>query len=318
MLLEAVGTGVLRRSTIGTYAQRLEWIRVLRPKRPLTPNSQGLEIRDCAETSYGRAYGYRGALASRFPVFSAASEDGVFCSQVVAQAYLLYGVCLLPGRRPSEIFPGMLLDSPELSDVTDSCIRNLGSVSDVEAYNLVVKTASQKLPIDEMRMNRRTFDAIRKELGGALPESIRSLTELTIWLSAEFHSDLAKQSDPIILKILEREGMFEWHDQFRRNARWHITVYEWAADGFEASAHYPMSSEIEAFLPNLTDTDDLRRSSLQGRRATSQEYRYLANKTGLKIFERLSAIYREQYQDAERVHRAIDRMIDALKQRPSA
>lgn len=214
MLLEATGTGVLRRSAIGTYATRIDWIRVLRPKKPLAPNVHGLGIAECAESIYGHEYSVRGALACHFPVFGGSEDGGVFCSQLVAQAYLLYGLPLLLGKSPSQINPGMLLKSSELSDVTNSCIRRLGSVSDADVYKLVVETATQELPIVEMRMNRRAFDAIQERLGGRLPEQVQSLPELIIWLSASSSSDVVKRSDPVILEILEREDMFRWHDEF--------------------------------------------------------------------------------------------------------
>ncbi|MGH6877242.1 MAG: hypothetical protein ACREHV_07660, partial [Rhizomicrobium sp.] len=317
MLLEALDTGVQRRSTIGTYVTQREWIRVLRPKNSLTPNSRGLGIADCADSIYGRAYSVRGAVASRFPLLGATAAGGMFCSQVVAEAYRLYGMPLLPGKLPSQIYPGLLLASPELSDVTDKCIRKLGSASNADTYELVVQTANQELPSDEMRLNRRAFDAIRKELG-KLPGRIYSLPDLVSWLSTEFDSDAVKQSDSKILEILEREGMSKWHDEFRMNTQVLIAIFEFAADAAEASASAPISSEIEALLSDFADTAPLRQTSLQRRRATNQEYENLATKTGLKIFERFNSIYRAQYQDAERLHKAIDRMIAALKRRPSA
>jgi len=244
----------------------------------------------------------------------------MFCSQVVAEAYLLYGMRLLPGKVPSQIYPGLLLESRELSDVTDKCIRRLGSVSSADTYNLVVETASQELPGNEMRMNRRVFDAIRKELGDSIPERIHSLPDLTSWLAVDFRSEGAMHSDPAILNVLEREGMFKWHDEFRANSAFWIALLEMAADQAEAeaSAGIPLKPEIQEFLQNLADTAQLRQTSLQGRRATSQEYQRLARKTGLKLFDHLSAIYREQYENAERLHRATDRMIAGLKLRPSA
>lgn len=317
MLLEALDTGVQRRSTIGTYVTQREWIRVLRPKKSLTPNSRGLGIGDCGESVYGRAYSVRGALASRFPLLGATAAGGMFCSQIVAEAYRLYGMPLLPGKLPSQIYPGMLLDSAELSDVTDKCIRKLGSVSNAGTYELVVQTANQTLPRDEMRLNRRAFDAIRKELG-KLPGRIYSLPDLVSWLSIEFGSDAIKQADSKILEILEREGMAKWHDEFRTNTQVLVAIFEFAADAAEASASAPIRSDLEALLSDFADTGRLRQASLQGRRATNQENENLAAKTGLKIFGRFNAMYREQYQGAERLHKAIDRMIAALKRRQSA
>jgi len=313
MLLEALYTGVQRRSTIGTYATQREWIAVLRPKKALTPDAP--ERLHNAELAYGHAYSVRGAIASRFSRFGATPDRGVFCSQVVADAYLRYGVSLIPGKSPAEIYPGMLLDSPELSDVTDKCVRKLGSESDTDLYKLVVATGGQALPEEEMRMNRRAFEAIRRTLGRKLPERIRSLPELATWLSTEFRSEAAKQADLVVLKVLDRAGMFKWYDEFHTESGKQIVALEWAAEAAEISKG-KRSSEIEAFLRDLGDSAQLRQASLQGRRATAREYRNLARTTGLKYFQCFDAIYGRQYQDAKRRHKAIDRMIAALKRRP--
>ena len=219
MLLEAVRDGVLRRSVIGTFAPRLEWIRILRPKKPLPVNAQGLRVRDYAESLYGRAYTCRGAIASLFPILGPAEDGSVFCSQVIAQAFLDYCVSLLLGKIPSQIYPGKLLDSHELMDVTADCVRTLGSVSNPNLYKEIVDTASQELLGTEMQMNRQAFEAIRKELGDTVPEHVHLLTDLSSWLSAEFSFEAVKKSDGVILNILEREGMFEWYAKFSANVQ---------------------------------------------------------------------------------------------------
>jgi hypothetical protein len=222
---------------------------------------------------------------------------------------------LLRDKTPAQIYPGLLLKSPELSDVTEKCVRKLNSLSNSDVFKLVVETGNQESLSDEMGMNRQVFEAIRKELRDYLPERVYSLPDLISWLSMEFRSDTVKKSDPAILKILETEGMFKWQDRLRMNTLRHIEIIEWAATGFEASAHYPMTAETESFLRDFADTEQLRESSLQRRRVTSEEYRQLAKKTGLKVFERLSEIYLQEYQDAQRLHSAIDRMLAAVKRR---
>jgi hypothetical protein len=316
MLLEAAGPGVLRRSTLGTSATRKEWIRVLRPRRPLTPNAQGFGIGECAESAYGRAYSVRGALACCFPLFGSGDDGGVFCSQVVAEAYALYGISLLAGRGPGQINPGMLLESPELEVVTDACVRTVRSVSEPDLYDAIVRTAAEDLPIDEMRMNRRAFEAIRKRLGDTLPEPVYSLPELMVWLSARSSSDECKRADPVILATLQSEGMFTWQSDFRANTRTLIAIFEWAADAAEVSEKYQMLPEIEALLTDFRDIAALMHSSLDGRRNTAQMYQTLASRTGLKTFERFAGIYNQEYSDAQRLHVAVDRMLNALKRRP--
>jgi uncharacterized protein YycO len=314
-LIEALDTGVQWRTVFATYATRQEWIRVLRPKKELLPNSCGLTIADCAESIYGREYSLQGAIASRFPFMGSTRGGGVFCSQVIAEAYRLYGMPLLRDKTPSQIYPGLLLNSPELSDVTEKCVRKLNSLSNSDVFKLVVETANQESLSDEMGMVRQVFEAIRKELRDNLPECVYSWSDLISWLSMEFRSDAVKKSDPAILKILETEGMFKWQDRLRMNTLRHIEIIEWAATGFEASAHYPMTAETESLLRDFADTEELRQSSLQRRRGTSEEYRQLAKMTGLKVFERLSEVYLQEYQDAQRLHGAIDRMLAAVKRR---
>src|SRR5882724_7499086 len=64
MLFEAVPTGVMRRSVIGTFTTRREWIKVLRPRTPLGANAQGLQVAHYAERMYGRSYSRKRAALS--------------------------------------------------------------------------------------------------------------------------------------------------------------------------------------------------------------------------------------------------------------
>jgi len=188
MLCEAVSNGVMRRSVLGTFAPRREWIAVLRPNSQLLPDKHGLRVADYAEALYGRAYSYRGALASRVPIVGSSGDGSVFCSQAIAQAFQDYGMPLVPGKLPAQIYPGLLFDSPELTDVTESCIRELGSIADADVYRQLVETAEHELPGAEMRMNRKVFEAVKKELGPDLPEHVYSLPDVAMWLKHEFVS----------------------------------------------------------------------------------------------------------------------------------
>jgi len=316
MLLEAVTVGVMRRSVIATYASQPEWIKVLRPKMALPLDSHGLGVADYAEALYGRGYSLRGAAASKYSIIGPAAAGPVFCSQVIAQAFADYGINLIPGKRPCDIYPGLLLKSPELLDVTTSCIRKVGARSSPEQHDQIVAAAEQELPGSEMSMNRRAFKAIRKELGAALPDSIHSLTDVSIWLSIEQNSDVVNGADEIILSVLEREGMFQWLDEFSVGATSLAQTLEFAATAAEQSMNEPMNADIESLLDDLTETAQLGQSSLAGRAATKNDYANLASKTGLKTFDRLRGVYQRQFDDAERIHQARARIIAALGKRP--
>jgi hypothetical protein len=147
----------------------------------------------------------------------------------------------------------MLLGSPELKDVTDGCIRTVSPVSDADLYDAIIRTTDQELPIDEMRMNRRVFDAIRRRLRDTIPEEVYSLPDLMIWLSSHFSSDECKCADPVILTVLEREGMLTWRDEFRANTRMMIAIFELAEDAAERPADYQMLPEIDALVADFDD-----------------------------------------------------------------
>jgi hypothetical protein len=316
MLFEAVREGVMRRSVIGTFAYRPEWIKVLRPRKPLPPNHLGLTVADYAEALYGRGYSRRGAVASRFPVIGAAGDGAIFCSQAIAHAYAEYGVDLVPGKTPSQIYPALLLTSVELEDVTESCVRELGSVSNEADYQMVIDTASQEAPGAEMKMNRRVFQAVQRDLGSDIPAGIHSLTELSIWLSHNYNSDVARKADERIVDIFEREGMFRWYEQFSAEAIVSAQMLEFAATAAEASVGEPTNPEIKVLLDDLRETMPLAEGVLERRKATAQDYDGVARTTALSTFGRLASVYRKQYEDAVRIHKARRRLIDALGRRP--
>jgi len=315
MLFEAVPEGVMRCSVLGTFAPRPEWIRVLRPKIPLPPNKDGLRVADYAEALYGRAYSRRGAAASRFPILGTSRDGSVFCSQLIAQAFFDYGAPLVPGKPTAQIYPGLLLESAEVVDVTEDCIRKLGSTSDADLYNEVVATARQELPGAEMLMNRSAFEAVRKKMGQDLPEHIYSLTDLAIWLSQEFHTEVVKRSDPKILATIESEGMFTWYEAFSAKVQNDAVVLELVAKAAELVADEPINREIQALLDDLSEAIPIGEASLAARKTTAQEYAAIATRTGLQTFARLRDTYQRQYEDAERIHKAQMRIVEALRQR---
>ena len=311
MLFEAVMGGVLRRSIIGTFAVRAEWIKVLRPKTPLPPNSSGLRVANYAECMYGRAYSVFGAIASRFGTFSAADNGSVFCSHVVAQAFAEYGVDLLPGKQPSKIFPSMFLESSMLTDVSDICIRRLGSISNADLYKEVIATAEIDLPGDEMQMNRRVFDVIKSMLGQKLPQNIFSLSDLWDWLSEG--SDAAKEADSIIFDILQSEGFVAWYADWNVDVQSQTNFISSAANLIEIASHEQMTPEISSAIQDFAEILPLSKASLDGRRSTLEKYERLSQTTGLKTIQYFHQKYRNEYESFERLFVEKSRLHSALK-----
>ena len=310
MLFEAVTTGVMRRSVIGTYSTRQEWIRVLRTRGPLGPNAQGLQVADYAERMYGRAYSIPRAAASVFPWIDVADDGSTFCSRVIAEAFHEYGVDLLPWRHHSKIYPNRLLESPHLLDVTDTAIRVLGSRSDANLFEEVVATANQEYPGAEMQMNRRVFEAIRRVLGDGLPDAVISLPDVCEWLSMS--GEHAKIADPTILQTLRSEGYVEWYERWIQDVEDNAQLFENIASLVESAGQEPAPSDMQEFVQQYQEYLALDDTSLRSRKATMDQFSGWAHTTGLSTLEYLRDKYRREYATFERLNRANVRLLQAL------
>lgn len=213
ILLEAQPEGVRRRSTLGTFATKRKWITVLRPTFQVARNAQGISLAYCAETRYGWAYSKIRAIGSPWPQLSelVGWVDGTFCSELVALAYADYGVDLLPGLQRSAITPGKLKKSKLLTDVTDSCIRILHPIQNVDAYNMAIRIDVRDEPKQDMELERSCFAKIRASQ--SIPPEVRSLHGSFEWLaSLDMKTQGDAEIDAQILKILEREGYLKFYE----------------------------------------------------------------------------------------------------------
>jgi len=187
-------------------------------------------------------------------------------------------------------------------------------VSTKDSYQDVVGTEENELPGNEMRMNRRVWNAIRAQLGNDLPSNIYSLPEFWAWLSDSFASDTAKRADKLILALLESEGFFRWYEELGNQRRALCEIFHLAALEAGRAANERQTEETRTLLNDLLDSAELGEVSLKGRRDTRDSYQRLASDTGLSIFQHLSQKYQDEYDDAERLHNARKRLIVALRQ----
>ena len=126
--IEAIGTGVRRVAILDKAVRDPSHARVLRLKRDISNRSEVIQAAVLAASSLMfREYWLPGALLS--PLNLARSrQDRLFCSHLVAHCFKSSGLDLLPGRTPSNVTPGMFVDSPVLEDVTTNVLKPIKSV----------------------------------------------------------------------------------------------------------------------------------------------------------------------------------------------
>jgi hypothetical protein len=310
MLFEAVLTGVMRRSVIGTFATRSDWIRVLRPRETLGANAQGLEVAYYAERMYGRPYSLIRAGFSVIDRINISDNGSTFCSRVVAEAYHDYGIDLVPGKLPSKVHPSMLLKSPALCDVTEQSIRKLGSVSHRHLFEEIVSIADQESPGDEMQMNRRVFKAIRRKLGAALPRPVLTLPDLWKWLATD--APEARAADATILEVLNREGFVDWYASWAQGVADQAQLFENIAKLAERAGFGPMTPDLELFSQQIREYLALDDTSLTARAATRDEFAQLAGHAPLSCLVYLRDKYLREYTLFERLNIANKRLLGAV------
>ncbi len=310
MLFEAVPTGVMRRSVIGTFTTRREWIKVLRPRQNLGPNSHGLQIAHYAERMYGRAYSKSRAAVSVVPWLAIADDGSTFCSRVIAEAYREYGIELIPGRHPSKVYPSMLLKSRVLEDVTDQSIRTLGSNSDRHIFEEVVATAAQELPGEEMQMNRQVFAAIHTALEERFPVEVVSLPGIWQWLA--MNSQVAREADAVVMEILEREGFVNWYAGWAEDVQDQAQLFENIAGVAERANHEAKPPDLQEFIQQYQEYLALDETALEARRDTMDQFSHWAAATGLSTLIYLRDKYEREHAIFARLTQANTRLLNAL------
>lgn len=138
IFLEAQGEGVRRLAAVRLAIADPKNVRLLR----LLPDvKNGLACAGLAaavaQKYVSRGFWLAGTMASVVPGIRLDNRSRFFCSHLVAQAYREAGVELLPHKEPAKVYPGMLLRSRLLRDVTRECVigpKNLPSARTFFAF----------------------------------------------------------------------------------------------------------------------------------------------------------------------------------------
>jgi hypothetical protein len=202
LLIEAIGTGVCRLALGQTGARSNKNVKLLRLNLDV-PNGPVFAQRaaDFGHQYLSRGYSISGAVGARISALRKDRGD-LFCSELVARAYLEAGCPLLTGKSPGEIAPGDILKSDVLRDVTKLALapvtldRPLAFYLDDGSHferpvHWEVKT---KLEILRSEPVRRELNAV-----GCNPESFFELekvlrTSASPNLDVAVHSELVRQS----------------------------------------------------------------------------------------------------------------------------
>ncbi|HZZ93014.1 MAG TPA: hypothetical protein VFE23_10650 [Usitatibacter sp.] len=314
MLLEAVPDGISRISPIGVCAPKIEWICVLRPRNEAIIKQTALTIAEAAESLYGRRYSVIGAIGTVIP-FLPRDDEGHFCSQLVALAFEKCGICLVPGKTAYEVTPGLLLTSPELSNVTQQCVRELDACDDAESYEHIREIGANESVHREMGMNRRVLRALQKELRGEIPE-VNSLHEFWNWLGENRSNERVLALDQRIFSVLQSEGFVKWYDEWLDGMRADSALLDVLAGALgrieEASDH-----RVPALRRDMADAVKSGDVALAGRKATvnaTSSYSSSDSKTLRYLHQKYSdeLAVQQELQDAKRkLFAALGRLADS-------
>lgn len=225
-LFEAMPAGLHRRSVFATYVKRRDHIQVLRPTPALAQNTSGQRIADYAEALYGQAYNVPGALLAVVPRLRTGAPGSYFCSQVIAQIFVDYGLNLLPAMRPDKVKPrDFLTATAVLENVSERCVRKIDAVVDGLEFDSILETAAESAwAVREMKMNRTVFEACMKRLGRHRPTNVYSLRALWEWFGSQCqstHPDSATELESALLQTMQSGGYWEFYQQLheRREAK---------------------------------------------------------------------------------------------------
>ncbi|WP_441238922.1 hypothetical protein [Bradyrhizobium sp. 930_D9_N1_4] len=124
LMIEAVGTGVCRFALAPTGVRSRSNLKLLRLNLDVVDGPWRAQLAaDRGHQYLSRGYSLSGAIGARIAAFRKKGRGDLFCSELVAQAYVEAKCPLLTGKTPGEIAPGDLLKSDILRDVTDLALR---------------------------------------------------------------------------------------------------------------------------------------------------------------------------------------------------
>lgn len=209
-LIEAVTRGVVRRSLVGVWTSRREWICVLRPP-PNTPlfSANQLPLSRVAEEGFANPYSLLGAVGTKLTWLRRLRGQGYFCSELVAAAFAKCGYPVAVGA-PHTVNPEVLKSAGRLKDVTASCVRTLKPPQ--EDWRLVLDVSKAEHPAGEARVLRRTFRALKAGLSlKILPKELQSTPAIIGWLmKLDRRQPGVVTADETVARVLEYGGYVRW------------------------------------------------------------------------------------------------------------
>ncbi len=131
--VEAIGLGVSTLSFARCFAHSLENVRILRHPNPAIAEKAG----SLAQLEIGRDYSAVKAIASIFPqqLIAKIKGTGIFCSALVAQAFISAGDSSFAGTPVENTTPATIEKMTGLVDVTDKVFQRILSPMNIEAFS---------------------------------------------------------------------------------------------------------------------------------------------------------------------------------------
>lgn len=131
--VEAIGLGVSTLSLAKCFTHSLENVRVLRHPDPAIAVKAG----SLAQLEIGRDYSVVMAIASIFPhqLIAKIKDRGIFCSALVAQAFISAGDASFAGTPVEKTTPATIEGMASLVDVTDEVFQHILSPANIEAFS---------------------------------------------------------------------------------------------------------------------------------------------------------------------------------------
>ncbi|MEA2899137.1 MAG: hypothetical protein QOJ84_4752 [Bradyrhizobium sp.] len=132
-LIEAIGDGVSNLNAQNCFIHDLKHIRVLR----YSDRAIARAAASAAMRFFAQRYSVAGAVASVLPDVRLVgpSDDGIFCSALVAAAFRAAGAPEFAAIDPMRVTPAWLQKSPHFHDVTDDICKRILSPSNIEEMN---------------------------------------------------------------------------------------------------------------------------------------------------------------------------------------
>jgi len=300
-LIEAVMRGVVRRSLVGVWTSRREWICVLRPPSGIKLYSAAYRpMSSVVEDGFANPYSLLGAAGIKFTWLKALRGQGYFCSELVAAAFAEcgYPVAL---TAPHTVSPELLRSTGRLNDVTASCVRILKR-SQFE-WDLVLDVSKTDHSAGEARVLRLTFRELKAKLSlRLLPAELQSTPAIIGWLMCLDRRQLGvATADDTVSRVLEYGGYVRWFTE--RSAQDVLG----AATTFGALLAVPETLQgSRQFWSQLLHSAMAKQSELAFH---AQYFHSKCTQNGMRTAYVLRNMYRSMEQDAHKYVQVLQRLI---------